>query len=205
MWGDGQLKVTLRELTGELIRVVPMDKSHIQGLYEAANDENIWAHLPKTIRTLHDMEAFVEEALQAKDSGAECPFVIIQRETGKIVGTTRFLYMSSAARSLEIGWTWFHPSVWGTSVNTECKYVLLQYCFEQLNTIRVQFKTDERNIRSQKAIERLGAVKEGILRNQMIRKDGTFRNSVFYSIIDSEWPSVKQHLEQRLQLTEKTK
>lgn len=104
MWGDGQLKVTLRELTGELIRAVPMDKSHIQGLYEAANDENIWAHLPKTIRTLHDMEAFVEEALQAKDSGAECPFVIIQRETGKIVGTTRFLYMSSAARSLEIGW-----------------------------------------------------------------------------------------------------
>ncbi|ASB68846.1 GNAT family N-acetyltransferase [Bacillus subtilis] len=194
------MNVTLRELTGELIRVVPMDKSHIQGLYEAAKDENIWAHLPKTITTLHDMEAFVEEALQTKESGTEFPFVIIHRETGKIVGTTRFLYMSSASRSLEIGWTWFHPPVWGTSVNTECKYLLLQYCYEQLNTIRVQF---ERNIRSQKAIERLGAVKEGILRNQMIRKDGTFRNSVFYSIIDSEWPSVKQHLERRLRLPEK--
>ncbi|MEC0321591.1 GNAT family N-acetyltransferase [Bacillus subtilis] len=191
------MNVTLRELTGELIRVVPMDKSHIQGLYEAAKDENIWAHLPKTITTLHDMEAFVEEALQTKESGTEFPFVIIHRETGKIVGTTRFLYMSSASRSLEIGWTWFHPPVWGTSVNTECKYLLLQYCYEQLNTIRVQF---ERNIRSQKAIERLGAVKEGILRN---RKDGTFRNSVFYSIIDSEWPSVKQHLERRLRLPEK--
>ncbi|MEC1550773.1 GNAT family N-acetyltransferase [Bacillus rugosus] len=199
------MNVTFNELTGKQVQVVPMDKSHIQGLYEAANDENIWTHLPKTITTLHDMEAFVEEALQTKESGAECPFVIIHRETGKIVGTTRFLYMSSASRSLEIGWTWFHPSVWGTSFNTECKYVLLQYCFEQLNTIRVQFKTDERNIRSQKAIERLGAVREGTLRNQMIRKDGTFRNSVFYSIIDSDWPSVKQHLEQRLKLTEKTK
>ncbi|MDM5300930.1 GNAT family N-acetyltransferase [Bacillus subtilis] len=199
------MNVTLRELTGELIRVVPMDKSHIQGLYEAANDETIWAHLPKTITTLHDMEDFIEEALQMKASGAEFPFVMIHRETGKIVGTTRFLYMSSASRSLEIGWTWLNPSVWGTSVNTECKYLLLQYCFEQLKTIRVQFKTDERNVRSQKAIERLGAVKEGILRNQMIRKDGTFRNSVFYSIIDSDWPSVKQHLEQRLKLTEKAK
>ncbi|MCY7854554.1 GNAT family protein [Bacillus spizizenii] len=200
------MNVTLHELTGKQIRVVPIDKSHIQGLYEAANDENIWTHLPKTIITLHDMEAFVKEALQTKESGAEFPFVIIQRETDKIVGTTRFLYMSSASRSLEIGWTWFHPSVWGTSVNTECKYLLLQYCFEQLNTIRVQFKTDERNIRSQKAIERLGAVKEGILRNQMIRKDGTFRNSVLYSIIDSDWrPSVKQHLEQRLKLAENTK
>ncbi|MEW5069000.1 GNAT family N-acetyltransferase [Bacillus subtilis] len=197
------MNVTLHELTGELIRVVPMDKSHIQGLYEAANDENIWTHLPKTITTLRGMEAFVEEALQTKETGTECPFVIIHRKTGKMVGTTRFLYMSSASRSLEIGWTWFHPSVWGTSVNTECKYLLLQYCFEQLKTIRVQFKTDERNIRSQKAIERLGAVKEGILRNQMIRKDGTFRNSVFYSIIDSEWPSVKQHLERRLHLSEK--
>ncbi|MCY8201974.1 GNAT family N-acetyltransferase [Bacillus subtilis] len=197
------MNVTLHELTGELIRVVPMDKSHIQGLYESANDENIWTHLPKTITTLRGMEAFVEEALQTKETGTEFPFVIIHRKTGKMVGTTRFLYMSSASRSLEIGWTWFHPSVWGTSVNTECKYLLLQYCFEQLKTIRVQFKTDERNIRSQKAIERLGAVKEGILRNQMIRKDGTFRNSVFYSIIDSEWPSVKQHLEQRLQLSEK--
>ncbi|CAI6241227.1 GNAT family N-acetyltransferase [Bacillus subtilis] len=197
------MNVTLRELTGELIRVVPMDKSHIQGLYEAAKDENIWAHLPKTITTLHDMEAFVEEALQTKECGTEFPFVIIHRESGKIVGTTRFLYMSSASRSLEIGWTWFHPSVWGTSVNSECKYLLLQYCFERLNTIRVQFKTDERNIRSQKAIERLGAVKEGILRNQMIRKDGTFRNSVFYSLIDRDWPSVKLHLERRLQLPEK--
>lgn len=176
------MNVTLHELTGELIRVVPMDKSHIQDLYEAANDENIWTHLPKTITTLRGMEAFVEEALQTKETGTEFPFVIIHRESGKIVGTTRFLYMSSASRSLEIGWTWFHPSVWGTSVNSECKYLLLQYCFERLNTIRVQFKTDERNIRSQKAIERLGAVKEGILRNQMIRKDGTFRNQYFTAL-----------------------
>ncbi|MCI2256387.1 GNAT family N-acetyltransferase [Domibacillus sp. PGB-M46] len=97
--------------------------------------------------------------------------------------------ISPAHKSPKVGWTWFHPSVWGTPVNKECKHLLLRYCFHELGIIRIQLKTDHRNIRSQKAIERLGAGKEGILRNHMIRGDGSYRHSVFSSIIASEWPA----------------
>lgn len=194
--------ISLDELVGEHVRIVPMKKSHIQGLYEAGNDKAIWTHLSKTIQTLHDMELLVEEALYKKEVGSEFPFVILLRENGKVIGSTRLLEISNINRSLEIGWTWLTPSVWGTHVNTECKYLLLTYCFEVLKIIRVQLKTDSQNIRSQKAIERIGGIKEGILRNHMIRKDGTFRHSVFYSVIESEWSFVKQKLEVILQSDE---
>ncbi|MBD1380641.1 GNAT family N-acetyltransferase [Metabacillus arenae] len=189
------MKILLDELTGERVQIVPMEKSHIQGLYDIGNNGNIWIHLPKIMQTPNDMESFVEEALENKKSGKEFPFVIILRESDKIIGTTRFLEISNKNNSLEIGWTWLTPTVWGSQINTECKYLLLKYCFESMEVIRVQFKTDEKNVRSQKAIERIGGVKEGILRNHMIRKDGSFRNSVFYSIIESDWASVKQKLE----------
>lgn len=186
------------ELAGEKIRIVPMERHHIQGLYEIGDDKVIWSHLPKTIYTLNDMKSFVEEALYKKETGIEFPFVVLLRDNDKIIGSTRFLDISNLNKSLEIGWTWYAPSVWGTHINTECKYLLLKYCFETLKLVRVQFKTDERNVRSQKAIEKIGGVKEGILRNHMIRKDGTLRNSVFYSIIESDWVSVKNKLEDLL-------
>src|SRR5690606_33587051 len=109
---------------------------------------------------------------------------------GKAIGSTRFLEIDRENKGIEIGFTWLNPSVWRTSVNTECKYLLLQYCFEELKYIRVQFKTDILNVRSQTAIARLGAKKEGILRNQKIRQDGTYRDSVYFSIIESEWEEV---------------
>ncbi|OAS85364.1 MULTISPECIES: GNAT family N-acetyltransferase [Metabacillus] len=198
------MNVSIEELTGEYVRIVPMERSHIQGLYEIGNDKTIWTHLPKTIQTLNDMESFVEEALDKKEVGIEFPFVILLRENNKIIGTTRFLEISNINKSLEIGWTWLTPSVWGTTINTECKYLLLNYCFETLKTIRVQFKTDEQNIRSQRAIERIGGVKEGVLRNHMIKKDGTFRNSVFYSVIESEWTSIKHKLDITLHSSKKS-
>ncbi|TXC79018.1 GNAT family N-acetyltransferase [Metabacillus litoralis] len=191
------------ELVGEKIRIVPMDKDHIQGLYEIGNDKIIWSHLPKAIYTLNDMKSFVEEALCKKETGMEFPFVVLLRDNDKIIGSTRFLDISTQNKSLEIGWTWYTPSVWGTHINTECKYLLLKYCFESLKLIRVQFKTDERNVRSQKAIEKIGGVKEGVLRNHMIRKDGTFRNSVFYSVIESDWVSVKNKLANILEIPQK--
>jgi RimJ/RimL family protein N-acetyltransferase len=123
------------------------------------------------------------------------PFVIIDKESQKIVGSTRFYDISVPNKGLEIGSTWLTPAMWRTSVNTECKYLLLKHCFETIGTIRVQFKTDSRNIRSQRAIERLGAVKEGVLRNHMILPDDYVRDSVYYSIIDREWPVVKLRLE----------
>lgn len=186
------------ELAGEKVRIVPMDRQHIQGLYDVGKDKTIWDHLPRSIYSLNDMESLVEEALNKKETGKECPFVVLLRENNQIVGSTRFLDISHPNKNLEIGWTWYSPSVWGTHINTECKYLLLTYCFETLKLIRVQFKTDEQNVRSQKAIEKIGGLKEGILRNHMIRKDGTYRNSVYYSVIQSEWKSVKERLEDML-------
>nr|WP_275896245.1 GNAT family protein [Paraliobacillus sediminis] len=183
------------ELVGEKVRIVPMEKHHIQGLYGIGNDPMIWGHLPITIQTENDMKFFVEDALENKNSGREFPFVVILCNSNKIVGSTRFLNISHPNKSLEIGWTWYSPTVWGTHVNIECKYLLLKFCFETLKLIRVQFKTDERNIRSQKAIEKIGGVKEGILRNHMIREDKTYRNSVFYSVIENDWELVKKKLE----------
>lgn len=193
------MNVSLDELIGKHVRIVPMERNHIKDLYDIGYIEDIWTHLPKTIQTLNDMESFVEEALENKESGKEFPFVILLHD-GKIIGTTRFLEISNKNKSLEIGWTWLTPSVWGTHINTECKYLLLKYCFEIMKIIRVQIKTDEQNVRSQKAIERIGGIKEGILRNHMIRKDGSYRNSVFYSVIDRDWKAVKQKLETILDL-----
>ncbi|MFC4323007.1 GNAT family N-acetyltransferase [Litchfieldia salsa] len=189
------MDISLNELTGDFVKIVPMQRKHIKELYEIGNSKSIWTHLPKIIETYDEMESFVAEALSKKEVGTELPFIVLHRESNKIVGSTRFLEISNTNKTLEIGWTWFTPSVWGTQTNIECKYLLLKHCFETLKMIRVQFKTDEKNIRSQKAIERIGGVKEGVLRNHMIRKDGTYRNSVFYSIIDSDWAKVKNELE----------
>ncbi|WP_078552020.1 GNAT family N-acetyltransferase [Bacillus alkalicellulosilyticus] len=190
------MNVTHTELVGDFVKLVPMEKIHIQELYEIGNDKAIWAHSPfTTIETIDDMKSIVEEALYQKQLGTEFPFVIISRENNKAIGSTRFMDISKDNKSLEIGWTWLNPTVWGTKVNVECKYLLLKYCFENLKTIRVQLKTDEENIRSQKAIERIGGVREGTLRNHMIRKDGTYRNSVFYSFIDTDWKYVKNKLQ----------
>jgi RimJ/RimL family protein N-acetyltransferase len=192
------------QLVGEKVRIVPMERHHIQGLYEIAKEEVIWNHLPEIIQTIDDMKSFVEDALERREYGKDFPLVVLSRDNDRIIGSTRFLDISSVNKSLEIGWTWYTPSVWGTHTNTECKYLLLNYCFETLKLIRVQFKTDEQNVRSQKAIEKIGGVKEGILRNHMIRKDGSFRNSVYYSVIESDWKSIKNKLDNILRDSQKT-
>ena len=124
--------------------------------------------------------------------------MVIHLASGRVAGATRYLNMAPEHRGLEIGGTWYGADFQRTAVNTECKYLLLEYAFETLGCIRVQLKTDERNLRSQRAIERIGAKYEGILRNHMILPDGGYRDSVFYSIIDSEWPGVKKSLEEKL-------
>ncbi|WP_342045276.1 GNAT family N-acetyltransferase [Bacillus sp. OTU530] len=193
------MEILFDELRGDLVRIVPMERYHVQGLYESGKERDIWTHLPRGMNTLADMQSFVEEALKRKRLGEEFPFVILLRENNKVLGTTRFLGISRPNKSVEIGWTWLNPSVWGTNINTECKYLLLEYCFETLGIIRVQFKTDERNLRSQKAIERIGGVKEGVLRNHMIRQDGSYRNSVFYSIIEQDWATTKAKIKNYLE------
>lgn len=189
------------ELVGERVKLVPMEESHIDGLFEAGRAPQIWTYMSMKVETIDDVKRLVAGAFSAKQAGVEMPFTIIDQESDKIVGSTRFLDISVPNRQLEIGWTWLTPSVWRTRINTECKYLLLKYCFETLGTIRVQLKTDGRNVRSQQAMERIGAVKEGILRKHRIMHDGYIRDSVYFSVIDDEWPCVKARLESMLGIT----
>ena len=189
------MKVTAIGLVGQKVKIRPMEQDDLIELYNAGNSADIWTYMPMSVQSLDDMKRLIDNALKAREQGTEFPFVIIAKDSQKIVGSTRFLDISTANRSLEIGWTWLSPAVWRTSINTESKYLLLRHCFETLGTIRVQIKTDGRNQRSQKAIERLGAVREGVLRRHRIMYDGFVRDSVYYSIIDQEWQLVKTRLE----------
>lgn len=183
------------ELKGQRVKLVPMHKDHTEGVFKAGNNAEIWTYMPMKIETIDDAKRLVDETLMARDQGLQFPYIILDQETDKIVGSSRFLNISKWNLSIEIGWTWYNPSVWRTDINTECKYLLLSHCFETLSTIRVEFKTDSRNTRSQRAIERLGAVKEGVRRNHRILSDGYIRDSVYYSIILQEWRSVKSRLQ----------
>jgi len=184
------------ELAGGRARLVPLQAEHTPALYEAGRDPDIWTYLPRRVETPEDMGSLVQEALVAREAGTDFPLVILDQNAGdRVVGSTRLCDIQPVHRGVEIGWTWLAPDVWRTRINTECKYLLLCHCFETLNALRVSLKTDERNIRSQRAIERLGAVKEGVLRKHRVLPDGYVRNSVYYSILNDEWPAVKQRLE----------
>lgn len=183
------------QLIGEAVLLRPMTKEDVKGIYACCQDERIWTHLPQTLHTPEDVQIHIEQALVNREQGIEYPFVIVFRKTNEIIGSTRFLDIAAAHKRLEIGYTWLHPSAWRTNVNTECKYLLLSYCFEQLHFQRVQIKTGHENTQSQKAIERIGATKEGILRNHMIRPNGEVRHTVMYSVVQGEWLEVKRHIE----------
>ena len=150
------------------------------------------------ILTEEDMRKWVCNLLSLQAAGTDLPFAVIHLASGRVAGATRYMEIRPAHRGLEIGGTWYGMEFQHTAVNTECKYLLLRYAFETLGMIRVQFKADLRNERSRHAIERIGAKQEGILRNHYILPDGVIRDSVFYSIVESEWPGVKERLEQML-------
>lgn len=187
-----------QQLQNEVVTLTPIAQEHIESMANAIGDERIWAHLSVTLRTKEDVITYVERAIKAREAGESFMFAIIDNKTGSVIGSTSFLAISAQHRHVEIGSTWLTPSAWRTAVNTNCKYLLLRYCFEELQLHRVQIKTDHLNTRSQQAIERLGATKEGILRKHMVRKDGTVRDTVMYSIVREEWPRVKQHLQVKL-------
>lgn len=183
-------------LTGRFARLEPLRLEHAAELYAASQDPTIWTYkLIRQPQSLAEMQRHIESVLRSQETGATVPFAIISLEHGRAMGETRYLTIMPQDRGLEIGWTWLAPAIQRTGVNTECKYLLLRHAFENLGAIRVQLKTHHHNIRSQRAIERLGAIKEGTLRNHMIMPDGSYRHSVYYSIIEDEWPSVKARLE----------
>ncbi|RTE04358.1 GNAT family N-acetyltransferase [Paenibacillus whitsoniae] len=181
-------------LDGTRVVLLPMQESHIQGLAEAAADPAIFTYMTPLLQ-LTDVQQFVHQALEEKQAGLGIPFSVYDKQLDRFVGSTRLFDLSAQHRHGEIGHTWYNPGVWRTRVNTECKYLLLRYSFETMNLIRVQIKTDLRNERSQAAIARLGAHKEGVLRNHRIMHDGYIRDTVMFSIVDREWPEVKARLE----------
>ncbi|HVN15243.1 MAG TPA: GNAT family protein [Anaerolineales bacterium] len=186
-------------LTGKHVRLEPMTEAHVHALAEIGVGQSFWNFmLYGDMNSEGDMRAWVKDILGRASKGTDIPFVVIHLVSGRVAGATRYLNIAPHDYGLEIGGTWYGSEFQRTVVNTECKYLLLKHAFETLSAIRVQLKTDSRNERSQKAIERIGAQREGVLRNHMILPDGYRRHSVFYSIIDSEWPDVKKRLEEML-------
>ncbi|KUZ68212.1 GNAT family N-acetyltransferase [Burkholderia ubonensis] len=185
-------------LTGEHVELQPLDASHAQALLAAAADGQLWNLRVTVVPGPDTIDAYLATALQGRAEGTVMPFAIVERATGRVVGSTRFWKIDRKNRKLEIGHTWLGESVQRSRVNTEAKWLLLTYAFETLRCVRVQFTTDELNEKSRAAILRLGAKQEGIVRHERIMPDGRKRNSVRFSIIDDEWPDVKARLRERL-------
>lgn len=187
-------------LIGKHVCLEPLSERHIPGLTQAGAGQDFWRFmLYGNIKTEADMRNWVLDILSRAQRGTDLPFAVIHLASGRVAGATRYLNVVPHDRGLEIGGTWYGAEFQRTAVNTECKYLLLAHAFETLHAIRVQLKTDLINERSQRAIERLGAKKEGIFRNHMILPDGRIRDSVFYSVLDSEWAAVKKNLEGMLE------
>jgi len=188
--------IELITLLGSVVRLEPLSEEHIPDLAIAGQDKNIWQYmLYGNVTTEAHMQTWVRDILSRQARGTDLPFAIIHLGTNRAIGATRFLDIRSDHRGVEIGGTWLQVGYQRKAVNTECKYLMMTHAFETWKCIRVQFKTDLRNIRSQQALERIGAKQEGILRNHLITPSGQIRDSVYYSIIDSEWPAVKDNLE----------
>jgi len=186
-------------LEGSLVRLEPLSLSHSEGLAQAGSEPALWRYMLYGNLSLPGaMEAWIQDILQRQAAGTDLPFAVLHKPSGRIAGATRYLDIRPQDRGLEIGGTWYAPEFQRIGVNTGCKYLLLRHAFETLGCIRVQFKTDARNEQSIRAIERIGAKREGILRNHMLLPDGHKRDSVYFSIIDSEWPKIREQLESML-------
>jgi len=182
-------------LEGKHVRLEPLTQGHEEALNEAAGDGELWNSIVTIVPSRATMCDYIQAALEAQAQGRELPFVIIQKASGRIVGSTRFYLIDHENRSLEIGYTWLAASAQRTATNTEAKLLLLTHAFEHGGCIRVSLITDALNQQSQAAILRLGAKQEGVLRNHMIMPGGRYRDSVCFSIIEAEWPDVKARLE----------
>ncbi|MEO3693068.1 GNAT family N-acetyltransferase [Roseateles paludis] len=185
-------------LESEHLRLVPLSLAHVDGLQSAAADGELWnlrfTSVPKPAET----QAYVEKALQGLAEGHRLPFAVLDAHTGKVLGCTSYHDIVPVIDRLEIGWTWYARRVQRSAVNTTAKLLLLTHAFETLDAEVVGFRTDNFNLASQRAIERLGAKRDGVLRHHTLRRDGTVRDTVMYSITAGEWPEIKAHLQWQL-------
>ncbi len=185
-------------LEGSTVRLEPLSLDHVPGLVEIGLVPEIWQWTTVRITNDAEMRGYVEAALAEQARGVSLPFATVLRESGKVVGSTRFGNVTPEHRRVEIGWTWVAPPWQRSAVNTEAKLLMLRYAFEALGCIRVELKTHHENFKSQNAMQRLGAVREGVFRNHMIQSDGTLRHSVYFRIAVEQWPEVKANLEAKL-------
>ena len=186
-------------LKGRHVRLEPLSQTHHADLATVGLAEELWRWIPTPVRTPEEMSAYIETALQEQARGVSLPFAQIEKTTGQAIGSTRYGNIERTHRRLEIGWTWIAPAWQRSAINTESKYLLLKHAFETLGCMRVELKTDSLNERSRAAILRIGAREEGIFRNHMITASGRIRHTVYFSIVDSEWPEVKSRLQAKLQ------
>ncbi|PCM47804.1 GNAT family N-acetyltransferase [Pseudomonas fluorescens] len=188
----------LTTLQGPRILLRPLQYSDADALLRAAADGELWNLTVTVVPSASTIDSYLKKALDGRDAGTVMPFVIVLKDSGAVIGSTRFWKIDPMNRKLEIGSSWISARWQKSFVNTEAKYLMLRHAFEVLDCVRVQFTTDENNQKSRNAILRLGAQQEGIVRHERIMPDGRKRNSVRFSIIDDEWPQVRQVLEQKL-------
>ncbi len=194
----GPIRVEPVVLEGRHVRLEPLSLSHLEELCDIGIVEELWRWIPTQVTTPGQMKAYVELALTERTNGVSMPFAQIERAGGRVIGSTRYMNIERTHRRLEIGSTWIAPAWQRTAINTEAKYLLLRHAFEDLGCMRVELKPDSLNEKSRNAILRIGAKQEGIFRNHMITSNGRIRHTVYFSVIDSEWPAVKAELERRL-------
>jgi RimJ/RimL family protein N-acetyltransferase len=193
-----EMQVSPVTLEGRYVRLEPLTLGHVEALSAVGLDADLWRWIPVPVRTREEMAAYVETALREQASGMALPFVQVEKTSGRVIGSTRYGNIERTHHRVEIGWTWVGRAWQRTAVNTEAKYLLLRHAFETLGCMRVELKTDSLNERSRAAIQRIGAREEGTFRNHMITESGRIRHTVYYSIVDAEWPQVKSRLESRL-------
>ncbi len=193
------MKIEPVTLEGNFVRLEPLQEvRHFAGLCDIGLDPELWRLVPYRVTTPEEMRGYIRQALAAETAGTALPFAQIESATGRVAGSTRYMNIDTANRRLEIGATWIAAPWQRTAINTEAKYLLLRHAFETLGCIRVELKTDALNERSRKAILRIGAKEEGTLRQHMITWSGRLRDTVYFSILDAEWPEVKLELEEKL-------
>ncbi len=185
-------------LDGQRVRLEPLSMDHHAALCEVGLIEDIWRLTTSLVLTPDDMRKYIETALSDQAKGIALPFATIDKLSNKVVGSTRFGNIERTHRRVEIGWTWINPLWQRTYINTEAKYLMLKHAFETWGCIRVELKTDSLNEKSRNAMLRIGAKEEGTLRNHMVTYSGRLRHSVYFSVIDSEWPQVKANLEAKI-------
>ncbi|HXL23163.1 MAG TPA: GNAT family protein [Candidatus Dormibacteraeota bacterium] len=185
-------------LERRVVRLDPLTRAHHHRLCEVGLDEELWKWIPVPVRTADEMAAYLEKALDEQQRGVSLPFAIVERASELVIGSTRYMNIEREHRRVEIGCTWVAQAWQRSPVNTEAKYLLLRHAFDTLGCMRVELKTDSLNEKSRAAIQRIGAKEEGIFRNHMITASGRIRHTVYYSIVEAEWPGIRARLEQKM-------